>query len=86
MNVAKGTYYMCDPQSCDVIGFQNYNVWAVLLNIQAQHRLLAYLHMLAAQLSAIQFEVTHYKIQNDLIIQQHTTGFVETRTNVFISW
>ena len=33
--------------------------------------------MLAAQLGAMQFEVTLYKIQNDLIIQQLTTRFAK---------
>ena len=54
--------------SHDIMGFQNDKGAAVLLYCQAWLRLLAYLHMLAAQLGAIPFEVTPYKILNNLTV------------------
>ena len=69
MTMANGTYYMVDPHSHDVKGCQNDKGASVLLYFDAKERLLVYLHMLAVQLVAIQFEVMPYKIQNRLTIQ-----------------
>ena len=66
--VANATYYMFDSHSSDVTGLQNDSGAAVLLHFQAWKKLLAYLHVLRAKLGAIQFEITPYKVQNDLTI------------------
>ena len=41
--------------------------------------------MLAAQLSGIQFEVMPYKIENNLTIQELTTGFVKQGQKFYIN-
>ena len=74
MTMANGTYYLFNPHSHGVIGFQDDKGDAVLLYFQAKEKLLAHLDMLEAQLGAMQFEVTPYKIQNDLTFKQLTTG------------